>query len=148
MSQLVVLWANECKVSPFASLEIRKDVPMALSRDLQSLAGTRQIIIPITPKSMSMWCQDHGDIPGEVRPGVVVKGGIMPMLAGQPVEVLPQLWKQIEIGDATCRYVVCSTPKGLHKLNKEQRVALLSLGFSCLPSGQGEFWSIQTRKVC
>ena len=145
-TQLLVSWARSRTTCPFAAVEVRANLPLPMSRDLQCLSGTCQIIIPVEPGSMTIWCQGRGDILKEVRLGVTVRGGMISVKPGQPIEVLPQLRKQVDLGNAPATYLICSTPTGLHKLAKGQRDALLAAGFSCLPSGQGEFWSVQPEK--
>ena len=146
MSRALVSWANSCTSCPFAGLEIRKNVPLPMSRELQALPGTRHVILPVSPGSMQVWCQGCGNIPREVRPGLIINGGMVPVRPGCPIELAPQSWRQVEAGSQPCIYLIGHTPKGLHKLKESDRGMLLSLGFSCLPAGQGEFWTIQPHK--
>ena len=146
VSRLITSWAVTLTTAPFAAVEVRCNLPLPLSRDTLSLSGTSQVVIPVQAGSMQVWCQGQGSVSKEVRPGVLVKGGYVSVQEGQPLEFLPQQWKQIDVGNQPCVYLVCYTPKGLHKLSREQKQQLLSMGFSCLPSGQGEFWSVQSQK--
>ena len=130
MTQLLVSRARSRTTCPFAAVEVRSNLPLPMSRDLQCLSGTCQIIIAVEPGSMTIWCQGRRDIPKEVRPGVTVGGGMISVKPGQPIEVLPQLWKQVDLGNVSATYLICSTPRGLHKLVKGQRDALLAAGFS------------------
>ena len=69
----------------------------------------------------------------------------MQVQLGCPIVMLPQQWKQIDVGDKPCMYVLGYTPKGLHKLSKQKKTLIL-MGFHVGHQAKGSLVAAASKK--